>query len=190
VGLIEDAAKTPDPWFKGDGRRGVPARRDQRRAGGSEFVQVIHGRAAGRPPALHVWAEKRLHGLVLEAVGLGLLRSAHDPSDGGLAVALAECAFRGEDIGLGGSFDLPEGQRPDMLLFSESASRMVVTTRDEAALMGLARRHSVPAFRLGQVGGDRLALRAGSTPLVDLPVARLHQAWMSLEPLLQTGAPR
>jgi len=190
VGLIEDAAKTLTPWFKETGDVAFLLGSTAAELGGSEFLQVIHGRAAGRPPALHVWAEKRLHGLVLEAVGMSLLRSAHDPSDGGLAVALAECAFRGEDVGLGGSFDLPEGQRPDVLLFSESASRMVVTTRDEAALMGLARRHSVPAFRLGQVGGDRLTLRAGSTPLVDLPVARLHQAWMSLEPFLQGGAPR
>ncbi len=127
---------------------------------------------------------------MLEAAGSGLLRSAHDPSDGGLAVALAECAFRGEEPGLGGSLELPEGLRPDVLLFSESASRMVVTTRDEAGLMALARRHAVPIVRLGEVGGDRLTLRSGAVALVDLPVSRLHAAWMSLERWLQSGVAR
>jgi phosphoribosylformylglycinamidine synthase subunit PurL len=190
VGLIEDAAKTLTSWFKETGDVVFLLGVTHAELGGSEFLQVIHGRAAGRPPALHVWAEKRLHGLVLEAAGQRLLHSAHDLSDGGLAVALAECAFHGEEVGLGGSFDLPEGLRPDVLLFSESASRMVVTTRDEGALTAMARRHSVPAFRLGQVGGDRLTLSTESTVLVDLPVARLHEAWMSLEALLQSGAAR
>ena len=190
VGLIEDAAKTLTSWFKEAGDVAFLLGTTHAELGGSEFLQVIQGRAAGRPPALQVWSEKRLYGLVLEAAGHSLLGSAHDLSDGGLAVALAECAFRNGEVGLGGSFDLPEGQRPDVMLFSESASRMVVTTRDEAALTAMARRHSVPAFRLGPVGGDRLTLREGATTLVDLPVARLHEAWMSLETLLQSGASR
>jgi phosphoribosylformylglycinamidine synthase subunit PurL len=190
VGLIEDAAKTVTSWFKEAGEVAFLLGTTQAELGGSELLQVIHGRAAGRPPALDLDAEKRLHALVLQAMGSGLLRSAHDPSDGGLAVALAECAFRGEAPGLGGSFDLPEGLRPDVLLFSESASRMIVTTRDEAGLVALAQRHAVPAFRLGLVGGDRLTLRAGGKSLVDLPVARLHEAWMSLETLMQSGTSR
>jgi phosphoribosylformylglycinamidine synthase len=74
--------------------------------------------------------------------------------------------------------------RPDVLLFSETPSRMVVTTRDEARLAELARRHGVPCQRLGTVGGDRLTLAAGGTALMDLEVAHLHRAWMSLELLL------
>jgi phosphoribosylformylglycinamidine synthase len=190
VGLIEDAATTLTSWFKEAGDVAFLLGATHAELGGSELVQVIHGKAAGRPPALDVEAEKRLHALVLEAASRGLLRSAHDPSDGGLAVALAECAFRGEEAGLGGSFELPEGLRPDVLLFSESASRMIVTTRDESGLVALAQRHAVPAFRLGVVGGARVTLRAGGAVLVDLPVAALHQAWMSLESLLQSGASR
>ena len=95
---------------------------------------------------------------MLEAAGAGLLRSAHDCADGGLAVALAECSFRGEEPGLGGRFDLPGSLRPDVLLFSESPSRMIVTTRDEARLRATAHRHGVPCARLGVVGGDVLAL--------------------------------
>jgi phosphoribosylformylglycinamidine synthase II len=187
VGLIEDARKTLTSWFKEAGDVVFLLGATRAELGGSEFLQVVHGRAAGRPPALDLDAEKRLHALVQEAARQELLRSAHDPSDGGLAVALAECCFRGEEPGLGGRFDLPEGLRADVVLFSESPSRMVVTTRDEDGLLALAERHGVPVSRLGRVGGDRLALGIGSATVLDLPVSGLHAAWMSLESLLRAG---
>jgi len=99
-------------------------------------------------------------------------------------VALAECGLRGEEPGLGGRFDLPGTLRPDILLFSESPSRMIVTTREEAHLRAAAHRRGVPCHRLGVVEGDRLALLSGSREFVDLPLARIHEAWMSLERLL------
>jgi phosphoribosylformylglycinamidine synthase len=188
VGLIEDAAKTLRSWFEGPGDAVFLLGETRAELGGSELVQVIHGRAAGKPPHLDAEAERRLHALVLEAAGLGLLRSAHDPSDGGLAVALAECAFRNGEPGTGGVFDLAGGLRPDVALFSESASRMVVSTRDEAALVALCARHGVTAHRLGTTGGDRLVLRQEGRILVDASVAALHEAWMSLERLL-SGKP-
>src|SRR5262245_50882311 len=150
--------------------------------------KVVHGKVTGRPPRLDLDVEKQLQATVLDAAAADLLRSAHDCSDGGLAVALAECAFRGEEPGLGGRFDLPGSLRPDVLLFSESPSRMVVTSRDEAHLRAAAHRHGVPCARLGTVGGDHLTLVSGSRVLVDLPVRRLHEAWMSLEALLAPAA--
>ena len=139
---------------------------------------------AGRPPRLDLQAEKRLHALLAEGAARGILLSAHDASEGGLAVALAECAFRGEESGLGGRFDLPGALRPDVLLFSETPSRVIVTTRDELRIAELSRRHGVPWARLGVVGGGRLALTSAGATLVDLPVDGLHKAWMSLEALL------
>jgi phosphoribosylformylglycinamidine synthase len=190
VGLIEDAAKTLRAWFDQPGDVVFLLGETKAELGGSELLQVVHGRAAGAPPALDTAVERKLHDVVLEAAREGLLRSAHDPSDGGLAVALAECAFRNGEPGLGGSFDLPEGLRPDVLLFSESASRMIVTTRDEPRLLALAARQGVPAARLGEVGGSQLVLRAGGRTLVDVAVASLHEAWMSLERTLSSGAAR
>jgi len=184
VGLLEDASRTLRSWFEEPGDSVFLLGSTKAELGGSELVQVVHGKAAGRPPVLDVEAERGLHALVLEAASLGLLRSAHDPSDGGLAVALAECAFRGGAPGPGGVFDLGETERPDVLLFSESASRMVVSVRDEAAFVALASRHAVPVARLGAVGGDRLTLRAGGRTLVDASVSDLHHAWMSLERIL------
>jgi phosphoribosylformylglycinamidine synthase subunit PurL len=181
VGILEDATRVLTSWFKEEGDVVYLLGDTHQDLGGSELLKVVHGTAAGRPPRLDLQAEKRLQALVLEAAGTGWLRSAHDCSDGGLAVALAECGFRGEVPGLGGRFDLPGTLRPDMLLFSESASRMIVTTREEAHLRAAAHRRGVPCHRLGVVEGDRLALLSGSREFVNLPLVRLHEGWMSLE---------
>jgi len=181
VGLLEDASRALTSWFKrpGDAVYLLGVTGDD--LGGSEYLKTIHGRVAGRPPKLDLVAERRLQALMAEAAGAGMLCSAHDPSDGGLGVALAECTFAREEAGLGAALELSEGIRTDVLLFSESPSRMVVTTRDGAALEALALRGAVPCLRLGVVGGDRLRLTRGSGVLIDIEVARLNEAWTSLE---------
>jgi phosphoribosylformylglycinamidine synthase len=179
-----DASRVVGSWFLDEGDAVCLLGVTGEDLGGSEFIQVRHGRAAGRPPRLDMGAEKRLHGLLAEAAGRGVIRSAHDPSDGGLAVALAECCFRREETGIGGRFELPGGLRPDVLLFSETPSRMIVSTRDEGRLQELARGHQVPCVRLGVAGGERLTLLAEGRVLVDLELARLHGAWMSLGRML------
>jgi phosphoribosylformylglycinamidine synthase len=184
VGLLEDAHKALTPWFKDEGDAVYLLGETRTDLGGSELLKVVHGKVIGRPPQLDLGAEKKLHALVLEAAAAGLLRSAHDCSDGGLAVALAECGFRGEEVGRGGRFDLPGALRPDVLLFSESPSRMIVTTREEAHLRAAAHRRGVPCHRLGVVEGDRLTLCSSSREFADLPLRRLQEAWMDLEQLL------
>ncbi|HET7294937.1 MAG TPA: phosphoribosylformylglycinamidine synthase subunit PurL [Vicinamibacteria bacterium] len=186
VGLIEDASRALSSWFKAPGDSVYLLGVTGEDMGGSEYLKAIHDRVAGRPPKLDLAAEKRLHALMAEAAAAGALRSAHDPSDGGLAVALAECCFVREDVGPGALLELPPGPKPEVLLFSESPSRMVVTTRDGAALEVLALRHGVPCARLGDVGGERLTLRQSSRVLVDLEVSRLNEAWTSLERMLGT----
>ena len=181
VGLLEDASRALTSWFKrpGDAVYVLGVTGDD--LGGSEYLKTIHGRVAGRPPKLDLAAEKSLHALMAEAAGAGMLCSAHDPCDGGLGVALAECTFAREEAGLGAALELSEGMGTDVVLFSESPSRMVVTTRDGAALEALALRGSVACLRLGVVGGDRLRLTRGPSVLVDIEVARLNEAWSSLE---------
>jgi phosphoribosylformylglycinamidine synthase len=194
VGLLEDADTVLRRWFEKEGDAVYLLGATGADLGGSELVKVVHGRTAGRPPRLDLDAEKSLHRLLAEAAAERLVHSAHDPSDGGLAVALAEGCFAGEEPGWGGAFELdgmplvvdgPESERalarPDVLLFSETPSRAVVTTRDEFRLRELASRHGVRWTRLGQVGGDRLTVTLQGRPVVDAPVAALHEAWMSLE---------
>jgi phosphoribosylformylglycinamidine synthase len=184
VGLLEDADTALRRWFVAEGDFVYLLGTTGEDLGGSELLKVVHGKVAGRPPRLDVEAEKRLHALLAEGASRGILRSAHDASEGGLAVALAECSFRETEAGPGGRFELPGALRPDVLLFSETPSRAVVTTRDELRLPELARRHGVPWARIGIVGGDRLTLASSGKTLLDLPVARLHEAWMSLEAAL------
>ncbi len=182
VGLIEDASQALRRSFQGPGSTVFMLGATHADLGGSEYLKLVHGKVAGRPPRLQLDAERALHALMAEAAGASLLLSAHDLSDGGLAVSLAECCFAGEEPGLGGAFELPAGQlESHELLFSESPSRMLVEARDAAALRALAERRGVPCAEIGAVGGDRLTLSRERRVLLDLELRRLHQAWMSLE---------
>jgi phosphoribosylformylglycinamidine synthase len=123
--------------------------------GGSEFAEAILGVVSGRPPALDLERERRLHGLLIEGAGMDLLRSAHDCGDGGLAVTLAESAIAGRT---GFAVSLPGDLPPHVALFAESASRAVVTVAVERAseLEDLAVAMRVPISRIGETGGPRL----------------------------------
>jgi phosphoribosylformylglycinamidine synthase len=123
--------------------------------GGSEYADLILGKASGKPPGLDLEREAGLIALLLEAAGRDLLASTHDCSEGGLAVALAESALAGET---GFAVTLPGDLPPHVALFSESASRAVVTLSPEkaAALEALAEEHRVPYARLGETGGPRM----------------------------------
>jgi phosphoribosylformylglycinamidine synthase II len=186
VGLLEDASTALTVPFQAEGDAVFLLGATGDDLGGSEYLKVIHDRIAGRPPRLDLAAERALHVLMAEAAGARVLRSAHDLADGGLAVALAECTFRSVAAGVGARVDLPAGLDPHVALFSESPSRMLVTTRDEAALEALAAKHGVPCARLGTVGGDRLTLAREGSTLVDEPVADLLEAWTRLEKDLST----
>jgi phosphoribosylformylglycinamidine synthase len=180
VGLLEDVAARCAAGFSSEGDAiyligaASPALPVEA-LGASEYLMRVHGTVAGRP-GLDVDMEVRVQQLVREAIERGLLRSAHDASDGGVAVALAESCVIG---GLGARVHLlPETQatkRLDATLFGEAPARVVVSVDSGArrALEALAAQHGVPLCSLGTVGGDRL--RIGSW--VDLPVAAVREAW-------------
>jgi phosphoribosylformylglycinamidine synthase len=138
---------------------------------GSEWLERRHGLVRGRP-TIDLERERAVHEVVLRAAEEGLLASAHDCSDGGLAVALAESCILG-GRGLHAPVDLPA--RPEGVLFGEAASRVVVSARPQDAerVLALAAEHHVPASLLGTVGGE--SLRIGR--VVDLPIAELRDRW-------------
>ncbi len=153
VGLIENAERRVTMAFQNEGDGiyliggGTPT------FGGSEYLSVIHGQEAGTPPALDLAAEKRVQAFVREAIQQGLLQSAHDVSDGGLAVALAECCMAG-NIGA----DIQDLHEVNALtLFGERTATVVVTTRDDFALFTLAKKHGVGCWTLGKVMWDKLS---------------------------------
>ena len=186
VGLLEDANKALTRSFRSNGAPIFLLGATADDLGGSEYLKVIHDRVAGRPPKLDLAAEKHLHVLMAEAAAASLLFSAHDLSDGGFAVALAECCFGSETAGLGATVELPaDGLADHAWLFSESPSRMIVEARDPAALRALASKHGVPCAEIGRVGGDRVTIVRAARPLVDLTVGQALEAWMSLDGNLQ-----
>jgi phosphoribosylformylglycinamidine synthase len=125
--------------------------------GGSEFAEVLLGSTGGRPPALDLATERELHELLQTAARDDLVASAHDCSEGGLAVALAEAAIAG---GHGFAVTVPGDLPAHVALFSESASRAVVSVVAERAedLVALAGRHGVPCAALGETGGPRVVV--------------------------------
>jgi phosphoribosylformylglycinamidine synthase II len=143
--------------------------------GGSAWASVVHGHLGGRPPAVDLAAERAL-GDLLGALGReGLITSAHDLADGGLAQTLAESALR---HGLGAQLDL--GDDPFTALFSESTARVVVTTSDPGGVKTTAQWAGVPVTELGTTGGDALTVDG----LLDLPLDELRAAWTATLPAL------
>ena len=130
------------------------------------------------PPAIDLDREKRHQDFLLEAIEAGLIRSAHDLSEGGLAVALAECAFHGRRR-IGCRIDLPGGLRDDALLFGETQSRILVTCRpaDLAKLLELAKIRGVPAATIGRTGGASVAVHREGREVLRVPVERAFRAW-------------
>jgi phosphoribosylformylglycinamidine synthase II len=150
--------------------------------GGSAWAQVAHGHCGGRPPEVDLAAERALAGVLTQAAAEGLLEAAHDLSEGGLALALAECCL---DQGIGCQVTLPDDLFTQ--LFSESAARAVVAVRpgSERALAALAARHGVPASELGVTGGDSLVVTgSGGQASFDIPVDELAAAHRGTLPSL------
>jgi len=184
VGLLEDVAKRCTQSFKEAGDVIVLLGSTYDELGGSEYLAVIHGLVKGKPPALDLEREKAVQRTVLTAIRQGLLRSAHDLSEGGLAVALAESTF--ENL-IGAEIHLTTaGLRKDSLLFGESQSRIVVSLPQEKLpiLQEIAEQHNVPLQVIGRIGGERLKICLDAEPVVDLGVKELHAIWREAIELL------
>jgi phosphoribosylformylglycinamidine synthase len=147
--------------------------------GASEYLATIHGREAGAPPPIDLDAERRVQATALAAIRRGLVRAAHDCSEGGLAVAVAEGCIAGQvgaDLDLG---TLGADLRGDVLLFAEQPSRILLAcppgNRD--ALADLARQAGVALVWLGSTGGDTIRLRRDGQAIASLPLDAATGAW-------------
>ncbi len=175
VGLLAKLKRVVTPWFKFPGDIVVLLGRTREELGGSEYLKLIHGLVKGTPPWIDLKLEEAVQNCCLEAIDRGILRSAHDISDGGLAVSLAECCIGGPDRPLGVRIETHEMIRGDALLFSESPSRIVISLEEKnlARLQELAAELRVPMHVIGTVGGARFVIQ----PLLQLPVEELRSIW-------------
>ncbi|HXB96417.1 MAG TPA: AIR synthase related protein, partial [bacterium] len=184
VGLLEPVKGELRPvgqWFQSEGDLVYLAGSTKEEVGGSEYLQVIHGLKQGLPPKLDLKAESRLQKLCVQLARKGIVRSAHDLSDGGLAVAAAESCISGRRHGagpLGASLSLKAKGRADALLFGESASRVLfsVALGQAKKLEAAAKAAGVPLQALGTVGGGRLSLDCNGQGL-NLGLAEMEHAF-------------
>jgi phosphoribosylformylglycinamidine synthase len=175
LGVINDVTRRTPTGFAAAGERVFLLGETREELSGSEWAHVVHGHLGGLPPVLDLAAEQALASLLQDASRDGVVTSAHDLSDGGLAQALTESTFR-KDIGV--SVALPGD--PFVALFSESAARALVTVTVEQAdaLVALAEQHGVPLTPLGRTGGDTISVEGA----FDLPVAEAKAAWRATLP--------
>jgi phosphoribosylformylglycinamidine synthase len=178
VGLMEDVSKHVRVAFRRAGDLVAVLGQTRDELGASEFLRTIRGRDEGPCPEVDLDAEKRLVDLLATLAEEGRVSSAHDVSDGGLAVALAECAMPG---GLGATLSLEPAVRMSAFLFGETTGRAAVSfaPENEAAVRALAREKGVPFAAAGWVGGERLTISVGSRVVIDEPVAALSELWRS-----------
>ncbi|HTN44029.1 MAG TPA: phosphoribosylformylglycinamidine synthase subunit PurL [Nitrospiria bacterium] len=200
VGLIEEVERTVRPGFRDEGDRVVLLGQTKEELGGTEYLSRIHSREGGLPPLLDLSAEKAVQKCCLDGIEAGIIKSAHDCSEGGLAIALAEAVMMSEtasERASGSSWgatvvlpDLPI--RRDAHLFGESQSRIIVTVAEDR-LPELEQRcaeHGVSMAVIGRVEGQRLTIRAegDSRPLIDLPLEEMRTAWEgTIESYFQEG---
>jgi phosphoribosylformylglycinamidine synthase II len=185
VGLIEQVDQHTTQWFKGEGDVVVLLGRTREELGASEYLALAHGLVRGAPPWIDLDVEKHVQRVCLSAIAEGLVRSAHDVGEGGLAVALAECCISGPSPGLGVTIELEGAIRPDALLFGESQSRIILSLRRRhlGRVRELATAADVPFAVLGEVRGRRLLI----SPLIDVGLEEVQQAWATALPRRMAG---
>jgi phosphoribosylformylglycinamidine synthase subunit PurL len=193
VGLIAKAEHVTTQWFKDEGDAIIllgDAMDEQdplRGLGGSAWLQCLHKLKTGSPPRCDLEKERQLHTTLRGFIECGLIKSAHDCSEGGLAVALAESCISqqiaretprliGANLDL--SFAVAESTRLDTLLFGEAQSRVIVSVApsDVVKIVERARILGLAASKIGVVGGGELAIKAGAWE-GKWPLAELHDLW-------------
>ncbi|HEX6565897.1 MAG TPA: phosphoribosylformylglycinamidine synthase subunit PurL [Chthoniobacterales bacterium] len=187
IGLIEDERWITRQYFRNEGDVIFLIGAIGDEIGGSLYLKTVFGKKAGLPPRLNFDRELAVQKFLRALIRKDVVKSAHDCSEGGLAVALAECCMSGaERIGarirlpqMGGSSSVAN-QRLDVSLFNESQSRIVVSVPSEAIdlVQQQAAQAGIELTKLGSVGGSELAIE-GPEGTLSWPLDQLHEAWYS-----------
>ncbi len=189
VGVIDDEKHITKQWFKNEGDLiilvgAVAAISDRRRPnellGASQYLKIFHGLKVGPPPQIDLAHEIHVQNAVRDLIRAGLVRSAHDCSDGGFGVALAECCFNPERL-FGAEISLNAADTPAAtVLFNESQSRIVISVApaDLEKVLPILRQSGVPFEQLGRVGGDQLRIQVNEREFA-WRIADLYDDWFN-----------
>ena len=180
IGLIEHTDHITTQWFKNDGDAILLIGQVKEELGASEYLNTIFGETRGPVPELDLKFEKRMQQGVLAAIRSGWVNSAHDASDGGLAMALSEGCISNREHQIGATITLKDNLRPDCLLFGESQSRVIISCDPEKVsfFRELCSRMSLPVAEIGRVGGDKLKING----LIDISLRQLDDVWYNALP--------
>jgi phosphoribosylformylglycinamidine synthase len=185
VGIIEDLRHATTQWFKQEDCAIILVGETADDLGASEYALVARGRVEGRVPQLDLQEERRVQEACLKIIQAGLVESAHDPSDGGIAVAIAESCFSSYRRGaIGCEVDLEGELSQAALLFAETPSRIILSATDNKVdeVLKIAGESGVRAAVIGRTGGDRLRVSVSGVPVIDRPVAEVEYAWRNTLP--------
>jgi phosphoribosylformylglycinamidine synthase subunit PurL len=176
LGVVDDIRRSPRSAFCVAGRDVLLLGTTRGHLGGSTYLAAIHGMVAGDAPALDLEEELRLYKLLKELCDEGLVESAHDCADGGLAVALAEACIIGEARKVGATIRLEtSGLRVDELLFGEDQTRVLLSCMPSSTpkVRDLARKHAIPWAMIGITGGDALVIEG----VLEVPTEELGRVY-------------
>jgi phosphoribosylformylglycinamidine synthase subunit PurL len=189
VGLIEKEEHITTQWFKNEGDEIILVGEIGDELGGSRFLKVCHGKKIGPPPNVDLEHEIKIQSTIRDLIGAGLVKSAHDCSEGGLAVTIAECCFNPKER-VGADIRIPcshgpvgrptETSHSDVAtaLFNESQSRIIISVAPEnlEKTMSMLGERAVPFQQLGKVGGTQLGIQIANEKFA-WPIADLYDDW-------------
>jgi phosphoribosylformylglycinamidine synthase II len=179
LALIEDSVKVQTQYFKNTGDLIYLIGNECCELGGSEFLKIIHGLVVGVPPSVDLELEKKLHSVILDMINKSLLCSAHDCSEGGLLVTIAECCFQPNGGNLGARLTYKPNHRKDVAYFGEAHGRYVVSisAENEAAFLEIINSYHTSYTLLGNVIDDFYII----DEVLSMPISDLRIAWQKPE---------
>lgn len=180
IGLVEDVNHITTSWFKDENDVIILIGETKEELGASEYLHALFGKTQGEVPTLDLQFEKKMQATLLDSIQSGEIKSAHDLSEGGLAISLAECCMGDRANSMGASVTIDDSLRTDCLLFGESQSRVIITCAPGKADSVLSRfnQRGVIAKKIGTVGGQNLRINE----LVKLPTNKLIDAFYNSMP--------
>lgn len=177
VGIIEKEEHITTSFFKAPGHQVILIGEIGNAMGGSHLLSALYNRKEGLPPAIDLNHERKMQQTLLQQIKDGKIQSAHDCSEGGLAVALAESCFQ-ENALLGAEIRLTHDDRPEIALFNEAQSRVVISTlpEDAESVVNAFQSAGIPAQIIGTTGGDSLTIDLNNHSY-KWNIADIHNIW-------------
>ncbi len=180
IGIIDDINKVCTQYFKNEDDLIILLGISLEELGGSEYLKLVHGLVKGNAPELDLKMERAVQLTTLEAIREGLINSAHDLSEGGLAVCLAECCMSNKEKMIGAvinnlNFDI----RTDALLFGESQSRIIFSCKKKSLdkIKKIAKKRKTSLQVIGRTGGNRFVISDNGNKLIDVSLEKLQDVW-------------